>query len=277
MSYILDALKRADAERGQTVAPTPNEFQPVAMPVEGQAARRSRLRLIGLVVLALALCIGLAVAWRMWRATPAQVRIAPAPSQSAPSQTASPQTAPSIGAPARSAPPTPPGDEITSPPESQAAPAAKAVSARANAAAAPEQSAKPPVLPILAKAPPPKPAAPASATDTPPATPAAPPAPSATPPATPSVAPSATPSVPPASAQDRPTAPPPLTAAQRAALPSITISGSSYSSNPAHRILIANGKVVKEGAELSPGLTLEAIGPHSAIFNQRGTRFNVNY
>jgi general secretion pathway protein B len=272
MSYILDALKRADAERGQTVAPTPTEFQPVAMPVEGQAARRSRLRLIGLVVLALALCIGLAVAWRMWRATPDQVRVAPAPSQSATSQTASLQTDPSTGAPARNTPPTPTGDEITSPPESQEAPAAKAVSARANAAA-PEQSAKAPVLPILAKAPPPKSAAPASATDTPPATPAAPPAPSTTP----AVTPSATPSVPPASAQDRPTAPPPLTAAQRAALPSITISGSSYSSNPAHRILIANGKVVKEGAELSPGLTLEAIGPHSAIFNQRGTRFNVNY
>ncbi|MEZ5703019.1 MAG: general secretion pathway protein GspB [Burkholderiaceae bacterium] len=60
-------------------------------------------------------------------------------------------------------------------------------------------------------------------------------------------------------------------------MPPIEISGSSYSSNPAHRMLIANGQVIKEGGELTPGLTLEAIGPHSAIFNQRGTRFNVNY
>ena len=42
-------------------------------------------------------------------------------------------------------------------------------------------------------------------------------------------------------------------------------------------MLIANGKVIKEGQELSPGLTLEAIGPRTAVFNQGGTRFNVNY
>ena len=42
-------------------------------------------------------------------------------------------------------------------------------------------------------------------------------------------------------------------------------------------MLIANGQVVKEGQALSPDLTLEVIGPHSAVFNHRGTRFNVNY
>lgn len=57
----------------------------------------------------------------------------------------------------------------------------------------------------------------------------------------------------------------------------IAISGSSYSANPAHRMLIANGKVVKEGQELAPGITLEVIGPRSAVFNQGGSRFNVNY
>ncbi|MEX1167202.1 MAG: general secretion pathway protein GspB [Hydrogenophaga sp.] len=59
--------------------------------------------------------------------------------------------------------------------------------------------------------------------------------------------------------------------------PSIEISGTSYSADPSLRMLIANGKVVKEGQELSPGLTLEAIGPRSAVFNQAGSRFNVNY
>ena len=68
-----------------------------------------------------------------------------------------------------------------------------------------------------------------------------------------------------------------LSAAQRAALPRIDISGSSYSTNPDLRMLIANGKVLKEGQALSPGLTLEVIGPHSAVFNQSGTRFNINY
>ena len=42
-------------------------------------------------------------------------------------------------------------------------------------------------------------------------------------------------------------------------------------------MLIANGKVLKEGQALSPGLTLESIGARSAILNLRGTRFNVDY
>ncbi len=42
-------------------------------------------------------------------------------------------------------------------------------------------------------------------------------------------------------------------------------------------MLIANGQVIKEGQELSPGLTLEVIGPRSAVFNHGGTRFNINY
>ena len=71
--------------------------------------------------------------------------------------------------------------------------------------------------------------------------------------------------------------PPALSATERAALPPIQISGSAYSAHQAHRMLIANGQVVKEGQELAPGLTLEVIGPRSAVFNHRGTRFNVNY
>ena len=60
-------------------------------------------------------------------------------------------------------------------------------------------------------------------------------------------------------------------------MPKVQISGSSYSANPEHRLLIANGQVVKEGQEVAPGLTLEVIGPRSAVFNHRGTRYNINY
>ena len=63
----------------------------------------------------------------------------------------------------------------------------------------------------------------------------------------------------------------------RAQLPQVNVSGSTYSSNPAHRMLIANGKVVHEGEEIAPGLKLEAIGPRSAVLNHGGTRYSIGY
>lgn len=68
-----------------------------------------------------------------------------------------------------------------------------------------------------------------------------------------------------------------LPAETRAQLPKVTISGSTYSNNPAHRMLIVNGNVVREGQAVSPGLVLEVITPRSAVFNHNGTRFNVNF
>ena len=78
-------------------------------------------------------------------------------------------------------------------------------------------------------------------------------------------------------APQAPRKPSPPLGSSRTGQPAIEISGTSYSANPSLRMLIANGKVIKEGQELSPGLTLEAIGPRTAVFNQGGTRFNVNY
>lgn len=57
----------------------------------------------------------------------------------------------------------------------------------------------------------------------------------------------------------------------------LKVTGATYSENPAHRLLIVNGKVVKEGQEVEPGLVLEIISPRSAVFKRQGTRFNVNY
>lgn len=57
----------------------------------------------------------------------------------------------------------------------------------------------------------------------------------------------------------------------------LKVSGASYSANPEHRLLIVNGKLFKEGQEVEPGLKLEAIGPHGAVFSRGGTHFNVNY
>ena len=223
MSYILDALKRADAERGQraTTALTDEAPLPEAMPAWKTA--HTRAWLVGAAALAL-FAAGF-WAWQSLRSTTTQA------------------TAPAVGSAAPAAANQPPAVEPAPAPTVATPPSAP------ETAASPKPPA--PVLPILSKAPPPPP------------------------PAKPRPAPAA-------SAEAAPTAkastkPPPLTAAQKAALPRIAVSGSSYSANPAHRMLIVNDQLVKEGEELAPGLTLEAIGPHSAIFNQRGTRFNVNY
>lgn len=63
----------------------------------------------------------------------------------------------------------------------------------------------------------------------------------------------------------------------RAGLPALTITGHTYSDNPTLRTLMIDGRMFVEGQALAPGLRLERIGPHAAVFNQRGTRFSVVY
>jgi general secretion pathway protein B len=60
-------------------------------------------------------------------------------------------------------------------------------------------------------------------------------------------------------------------------LPKLAISGAVYSDNPAQRMLIANGQVVSEGAELAPGVVLEQIRPKSAVLKFRGYRYSLGY
>lgn len=71
-----------------------------------------------------------------------------------------------------------------------------------------------------------------------------------------------------------PTRPTPATPSDTS---SLHISGATFSDNPEHRMLILNGQVAREGQDIQPGLVLEVIGPRSAIFNDRGRRFNLNY
>jgi general secretion pathway protein B len=68
-----------------------------------------------------------------------------------------------------------------------------------------------------------------------------------------------------------------LSAEARARLPALSVSGATYSKNPALRMLIVNGKVLQEGQEVSPGLKLETIEPRSAVMNHQGTRYRVGY
>jgi general secretion pathway protein B len=61
------------------------------------------------------------------------------------------------------------------------------------------------------------------------------------------------------------------------ALPKLAITGGVHSENAAQRMLIVGGQVFAEGAELAPGVTLEQIRPKAAVLRFRGYRYSVFY
>lgn len=63
----------------------------------------------------------------------------------------------------------------------------------------------------------------------------------------------------------------------RRQLPTLTIGGSIYSSNPANRFLVINGQVVHEKGELGAGHVLEQIRLKSAVLRFKGYRYEINY
>lgn len=254
MSYILDALKRADAERGASRSPDWAAPDLMAAPTRGHwrgAMWRWAAALALLIVL-------VSVAYFKW------ARLGEA-------SVSDGETTQEIAAPGM-----PPNPVVAPSPVPEPSPSVEAISgalqpATDTSSAAPKAPAFP-VMPILAKTlpqpstpQPPSRANPGKARQTmaPPSTPP-PPAP---------VAPAMPKAAVPAPAAESVAKPSP----PRASQPDLSISGSSYSANAEHRMLIVNGKVVKEGQEVAPGLALESIGQRSAVFNQNGARFNINY
>ncbi len=61
----------------------------------------------------------------------------------------------------------------------------------------------------------------------------------------------------------------------RRQVPALKLGGLVYSAAPASRMVIVNGDVQREGSTVAPGLTLENIKPKSAVFSMRGQRFEV--
>ena len=78
-----------------------------------------------------------------------------------------------------------------------------------------------------------------------------------------------------AGAGNKPTALADLPPAQRAELPGMSIGGAIYSDQPASRFVVINGLVVREGETAAPGVTLERIGPKSAIVRWREMRIEL--
>lgn len=63
----------------------------------------------------------------------------------------------------------------------------------------------------------------------------------------------------------------------RREIPQITVGGAMYSEIPSQRMLIINSQVFREGDQPYQGLVLEEIRLKSAVFKYRGYRYSVSY
>jgi general secretion pathway protein B len=63
----------------------------------------------------------------------------------------------------------------------------------------------------------------------------------------------------------------------RRSLPALPINGSTYSQNPASRMLIVNGQVFHEGDAITPELKLEQIRLKGAVLRFRNYRYSISY
>lgn len=279
MSYILDALKRADAERERGAVPGLHA-QPAALPLPDEPGTAALPPWAwGLGGLGLAL-VGMLV-WSLWRDDPA---------------TAAPQSPPpQATAPARDqAPSTPngllPPQQTDRLPQGEARPARReptpqarvpqqhdAHDTRDEAKAAPadappaRQAAKPSDAPVAADS-----ARTSTSTSTRTSTRATP--------RTAPVAEAEAPAGRTTPAQDITAPPTPRVLTQhelpdhvRRQLPTLVIGGAMYSENPANRMLVINSQLFHEGDKLGQDLTLEEIKLKSAVLRFQRWRYSVNY
>ncbi len=304
MSYILDALRRADAEREREKGAVPGlHARPLGVTAAEPAAAPARPQGLWL---ALGVSIGLLAAllwWVLGRPAPVAapapvVQVLPVPvpaiAPAAPAGPAGPAVAsfplpaPSglpaagalgqtQGAAALSSPPAAPPVAATRP--AGAAPAAAPGGQGTFGAPAPVPASARPALPVRSAqagaAPAPADAAlPAAARDAGPGQAAAYAA---------SAANSANgvngvngvngaPPAPPA-ARALPLAQ--MSPDLRREMPAMSVGGSVYSESPGSRFVIINGQVVREGEGAATGVTVERIGPKSAVLRWRDLRIEV--
>lgn len=278
MSYILDALQRADAERGRGNVPGLHARQlPTAL--EEAAAARTGLRgpLVwgGLLVLVLAATVAGLWMWRSPASPSSPVAAAPA-TASQPAPAATPVASPPLPAavPVVPAVPVAPVVSPAAPTAPTATPpAALAPSAPASVDAPPAAPATVQAAAVARTAPQPAPTAPPAASDTP-VTPAVAPA-SATPAPRAATAPAPTS---PTGSSATPAEAPLLSGLPedlRRQIPALVITGVVHADNPAQRLLVVNNQVLTQDGQLGPDLVLETIGSRHSVFRFRGTRFRV--
>jgi len=259
MSYILDALRRADAERERGAVPNIHA-QPYAAPAGESETSRSTPPWLWIALALLAVAV-LALAWKLFAGDAPREQVAMV-SAAVPTPSPAPSPAPA---------PTP--APITAPPPAPAqAPAPTAATPAAPRATPPSPVPLQPVqpLPIVPSA------SRAAATVAKAASkPAARVAEPASAPAA-AVASAASPAAP-ASAVERIYAVSELPEDVRRSLPALPIGGAMYSKNAADRMLIIGGQVMHEGDTVAPELKLEQIRLKSAVFRFKAYRYEVGY
>jgi general secretion pathway protein B len=243
MSYILEALKKAQAERQLGNAPTIHAPAPsYAAPRAGQGVQRRYLALgVGVVVVAAAV----ALLWPRLAGEP-RVRLAAVTPPAAVLATA-PATVPATSPVAT---PAPPAAVIPAP-----APVVQPAPAPAPVAETRPVRAKPAPAPVVSTA-------------------SSSPQPS-------SQQREAAPAAPAVAAQ--PVGDDQLRTLQQLPdilqreIPKVAFGGYIYSPTPGESLLLVDKMLRREGEEVAPGLVLERLTPKAAVMNYRGTRYRAAY
>ena len=265
MSYILDALRRADAERERERGSVPGlHAQPMlaAAMEPDPPSRRWWIAGTGAAGLVLALLAG----WGVWAWQGESPRVlvaaAPAPALAAAAlPSGAPLAAPGVVETPANALATPVGPTVPTPvPRVMAsAPAAGGPAsppASRDAAVAAEAPASPAVRVPVPRTPPRRTALEAGHAPAP--------------------APASAPSRP-ASAEARVPTLAELPEALRRELPTLTFGGAMHSPDAGSRMLIVNGQVFHEGEKVAPELWLEQIKLKDAVLRYKGQRYSVSF
>jgi general secretion pathway protein B len=235
MSYVLEALKKAQAQREQGGMPGIHSLQVPYVAVEGKPGNNLKLVLWAITGL-LVVILGL-LAWRiggdLWMlqdgVSVAAVAEASSTPEIVPAQAAAPALAPGpvsqtlseeeiqVAGPAVSEPITPKRKEKAAPPNSKA--------------------------PTAALTPVPKPEPKVQSDD----------------------------------AVHKIDAVTELPEGVRRELPALVISGGSYSSNPAQRLIIVNNQVFTESSQPAPGVVVERIEQNAVVLSFKGYLYRVGY
>ena len=244
MSYILEALKKADAERERGAVPDLHAQPVLLAPHAPHEAPRSAKPWLWLGAGAVIVLVAV-LAWR-WGSSDGPPGAAPAVAAVPPAATTAASSAAVAAVPA-------------------ALPAAVPAAMPAAPPAAPAAAALPLVAPDAA---PRQVAAPQRTQPAPPRQPREPAATTAKPTSKTKPAPTPATRTPLLSELPEDT---------RRQVPAMTIGGSVYSPQPPSRMVIINGQVFREGSAVTPDLLLEQIGPKSAVFSLRGQRFEMPF
>ncbi|WP_036165017.1 general secretion pathway protein GspB [Massilia sp. 9096] len=264
MSYILEALKKAQAERQLGNAPTIHAPQPVqASAAAGNELAGSRKPL--LLGVGAGVVVALAGAALLWHRAPAPgVQVAQAPQAVA--------AAPSA---ASSAPSSTTSSAMHPAPSAAGGTAAATLAVRAPESLPAPLSAPPRAAQTRAGAPASPPAGAVGGADARNAAPA--PVNAAPAPLQAQAAPAAPVSAPAAAAEGSLPLLQQLPESVRAQIPRVSFGGYMYSANPADRLVLVDKGLRHEGEEVGPGLVLEKLLPHAAVMNFRGVRYRVAY